>query len=115
MERRKGYLKDKSRKKNFICRSQETNGHIYFSKNNVCPSRYSNQTVVKTATVEMQTEITWPNGLKQPKKCAVEEQTTEKIKPVQRVRRDPHSASHNDTINENKPNQSIFGQKISGI
>ena len=32
--------------------------------------------VVKTANVETQTEMTWPDGAKQPKKCAVEKQTT---------------------------------------
>ena len=32
--------------------------------------------VVKTATVETQTEMTWPEGTKQPKKYAVEKQTT---------------------------------------
>ena len=30
--------------------------------------------VVKTATVETQTEMTWPEGTKQPKKYAVEKQ-----------------------------------------
>ena len=32
--------------------------------------------VVKTVTVETQTEMTWPDCAKQPKKCAVEKQTT---------------------------------------
>ena len=32
--------------------------------------------VVKTATIATQTEMTWPEGTKQPKKCAVEKQTT---------------------------------------
>ena len=32
--------------------------------------------VVKTATLETQTEMTWPDGSKQPKKCVVEKQTT---------------------------------------
>ena len=32
--------------------------------------------VVKTATVETQTEMTWPDGSKQPKKCPIEKQTT---------------------------------------
>ena len=32
--------------------------------------------VVKTVTVETQTEMTWPDGAKQPQKCAVEKQTT---------------------------------------
>ena len=32
--------------------------------------------VVKTENVETQTEMTWPDGAKQPKKCAVDKQTT---------------------------------------
>ena len=32
----------------------------------------ANKPVVKTVTVETQTEMTWPDGLKQPKKCTVE-------------------------------------------
>ena len=36
--------------------------------------------VVKTATVEMQTKMTWPDGSKQPQKCAVEKQTTKVTK-----------------------------------
>ena len=31
-------------------------------------------------TVETQTEMTWPDGAKQPKKCAVEKQTTKVTK-----------------------------------
>ena len=36
--------------------------------------------VVKTANVEAQTEMTWPEGTKQPKKCVVEKQTTKVTK-----------------------------------
>ena len=36
--------------------------------------------VVKTARVETQTEMTWPEGTKQPKKYAVEKQTTKVTK-----------------------------------
>ena len=36
--------------------------------------------VVKTATIATQTEMTWPEGTKQPKKCAVETQTTKVTK-----------------------------------
>ena len=32
--------------------------------------------VVKTANVETKTEMTWPDGTKQPKNCAVDKQTT---------------------------------------
>ena len=45
--------------------------------------------VVKTANLETQTEMTWPDGAKQPKKCAVEKQTTKVNKT---------SASQNDPI-----------------
>ena len=36
--------------------------------------------VVKTVTAETQTEITWPDGSKQPRKYAVEQQTTKVTK-----------------------------------
>ena len=36
----------------------------------------------ETATVETQTEMTWPDGSKKPKKCAVEKQTTKVIKTI---------------------------------
>ena len=49
--------------------------------------------VVKTATVETQT--TWPEGTKQPKKCAVEKQTTKVTKTSSSSQT---SASQNDPI-----------------
>ena len=49
--------------------------------------------MVKTATVEMQTEMTWPDGSKQPKKC--EKQT---IKVTKTSSSSQTSASHNDPI-----------------
>ena len=51
--------------------------------------------VVKTATVETQTEMTWPKGTKQPKKCAVEKQTTKVTKTSSSSQT---SASQNDPI-----------------
>ena len=51
--------------------------------------------VVKTATVEMQTEMTWPDGSKQPKKCAIEKQT---IKVTKTSSSSQTSASQNDPI-----------------
>ena len=51
--------------------------------------------VVKTASVETQTEMTWPDGSKQPKKCAVEKQTT-KVTKTSSLRQT--SASQNDPI-----------------
>ena len=51
--------------------------------------------VVKTATVETQTEMTWPDGSKQPKKCAVEKQTTKVTKTSSSSQT---SASQNDPI-----------------
>ena len=51
--------------------------------------------VVKTATVETQTEMTWPDGSKQPKKCAVEIQITEVTKMSSSSQT---SASQNDLI-----------------
>ena len=41
---------------------------------------------VKTVTVETQTELTWPDGAKEPKKCAVQKQTTKVTKQVHQVR-----------------------------
>ena len=35
----------------------------------------------KTGNIETQTEMTWPESTKQPKKCAVEKQTT-KVKKL---------------------------------
>ena len=51
--------------------------------------------VVKTVSVETQTEMTWPDGSKQPKKCAVEKQTTKAIKTSSSSQT---SASQNDPI-----------------
>ena len=51
--------------------------------------------VVKTVTVETQTEMTWPDGLKQPKKCAVEKQTTKVTKTSSSSQT---STSQNDPI-----------------
>ena len=51
--------------------------------------------VVKTATVETQTEMTWPEGTKQPKKCAVEKQTPKVTKTSSSSQT---SASQNDPI-----------------
>ena len=51
--------------------------------------------VVKTATVETQREMTWPDGLKQPKKCAVEKRTTKMNKTSASSQT---SASQNDPI-----------------
>ena len=41
---------------------------------------------VKTVTVETQAEMTWPDGIKQFKKCAVEKQTTKVNNLVHQVR-----------------------------
>ena len=54
----------------------------------------ANKPVVKTATVETQTEMTWP-GTKQPKKYAVEKQTTKVTKTSSSSQK---SASQNDPI-----------------
>ena len=51
--------------------------------------------VVKTATVETQTEMTWPEGTKQPKKYAVEKQTNKVTKTSSSSQT---SASQNDPI-----------------
>ena len=50
---------------------------------------------MKTATVETQTEITWPDGSKQRKKCTVEKQTTKVTKTSSSSQT---SASQNDPI-----------------
>ena len=50
---------------------------------------------MKTATVEIQTEMTWPEGTKQPKKYAVEKQTTKVTKTSSSSQT---SASQNDPI-----------------
>ena len=49
---------------------------------------------MKTVTVETQTEMTWPDGAKEPKKCAVEKQTTKVTKTSSSSQT---SASQNDT------------------
>ena len=51
--------------------------------------------VVKTANIATQTEMTWPEGTKQPKKCAVEKQTTKVNKTSASSQT---SASQNDPI-----------------
>ena len=51
--------------------------------------------VMKTVTVETQTEMTWPDGSKQPKKCAVAKQTTKVTKTSSSSQT---SASQNDPI-----------------
>ena len=51
--------------------------------------------VVKTATVETQTEMTWPDGSKQPKKCAVEKHRTKVTKTSSSSQT---STSQNDPI-----------------
>ena len=51
--------------------------------------------VVKTTSVETQTEMTWLDGSKQLKKCAVEKQTTKVTKTSSSSRT---SASQNDPI-----------------
>ena len=51
--------------------------------------------VVKTANVETQTEMTWPEGTKQPKKYAVEKQTSKVTKTSSSSQT---SASQNDPI-----------------
>ena len=51
--------------------------------------------VVKIANVQTQTEMTWPDGVKQQKKCAVEKQTT---KVTKMSLSSQTSASQNDPI-----------------
>ena len=51
--------------------------------------------VVKTENVETQTEVTWPDGAKQPQKCAIEKQTTKVTKTSSSSQK---SASQNDPI-----------------
>ena len=51
--------------------------------------------VVKAANVETQTEMTWPEGTKQPKKYAVEKQTSKVTKTSSSSQT---SASQNDPI-----------------
>ena len=51
--------------------------------------------VVKTVNVETQTEMTWPEGTKQPKKCAVEKQIAKVNKTSASSQT---SASQNDPI-----------------
>ena len=51
--------------------------------------------VEKTGNVETQTEMTWPEGTKQPKKCAVEKQT---IQVTKTSASSQTSASQNDPI-----------------
>ena len=53
------------------------------------------KSVVKTANVETQTEMTWPEGTKQPKKCAIEKQTSKVTKTSSSSQT---SASQNDPI-----------------
>ena len=76
--KKKRNSKNKGRKRHFIHRSQETNGYILFCESNLCPSGCSNQTC----------------GGKQPKKCAVENQTTK----VTKTSSSKTSASQNDPI-----------------
>ena len=51
--------------------------------------------VVKTVKVETQTEMTWPEGTKQPKKCTVEKQINKVNKTSASSQK---SASQNDPI-----------------
>ena len=77
---------------NFLHRSQETNGQFNSVKTTYAQAAAP---VVKTATVETQTEMTWSDGSKQPKKCAVEKQTTKVTKTSSSSQT---SASQNDPI-----------------
>ena len=61
--------------------------------------------VVKTAIVETQTEMTWPDGSKQPKKCAVEKQTTKVTKTSSSSQT---SASQNDPIKLNISQSKVY-------
>ena len=75
IERRKGNSKNKGRKNDFIHRSQKIMNILN--------------------SVETQTEMTWPDGLKQPKKYAVEKQTTKVTKTSSSSQT---STYHNDLI-----------------
>ena len=89
MERRKGNSKNKGRKKDFIQEAQKQMDVFNSVKTTYAKLAAATKPVVKTVTVETQTEITWPDRLKQPKKCAVEKQTTKVTKT---------SSSQNDPI-----------------
>ena len=62
--------------------------------------------VVKTATIATQIDMTWPEGTKLPKKCAVENHTAKVTKTSSSSQT---SASQNDHI-KLKISQSIFDQ-----
>ena len=61
--------------------------------------------VVKAATVETQTEMTWPEGTKQPKKYAGEKQTTKVTKTSSSSQT---SASQNDPIKLNISQSKVY-------
>ena len=67
--------------------------------------------VVKTVTVETQTEMTWPDGAKQPKKCAVEKQTTKVTKTSSSSQT---SASQNDPIKLKISQSKVYLTKHKG-
>ena len=66
-----------------------------FVKTTYAQAAAATKPVVKTVTVETQTEMTWPDGAKQPKKCALEKQTTKVTKTSSSSQT---SASQNDPI-----------------
>ena len=69
--------------------------YIFNSVKTTAQAAVATKPVVKTATVEIQTEMTWPDGSKQPKKCAVENQTSKVTKTSSSCQT---SASQNDPI-----------------
>ena len=90
-----GNSKNKSRKRDFIHRSQKTMDIFNSVKTTFARAAAATKPVVKTVTVETQTEMTWPDGTKQPQKCAVEKQTTKVTKTSSSSQT---NASQNDPI-----------------
>ena len=75
--------------------AKKTNGYLYSVKTTYAQVAATTKPTVKTVTVEIQTEMTWPDSAKQPKKCAVEKQTTKVTKTSSSSQT---SASQNDPI-----------------
>ena len=95
MERRKGYSKDKDRKWNSYTEAKKQIDIFNSVKTTYVQAAAATKPVVKTANVETQTKMTWPDGAKQQKKCAVEKQTTKVNKSSASSQT---SASQNDPI-----------------
>ena len=95
MERRKGFQRIKTERGISYIEAKKQMDIFNSVKTTYAQAAAETKPVVKTVTVETQTEMTWPEGTKQPKNYAVEKQTTKVTKTSSSSQT---SASQNDPI-----------------